>query len=320
MKQITVLGGGTGSYVVLSGLKKYEIDLSAIVTMMDSGGSTGRLRDQLGVLPPGDLRQCLVALSEAPLLWRKLFLYRFENGDLSGHNFGNIFLSALQKCSANYHEVIETASFVLKTKGEVVPVTYDHADICVEYEDGKFLKGEKFIDSNFQTKSRIKKTYLQPEAQPNPQAINKITEAEYLIIGPGDIYTSIVPIFLVNKIKETLAKSKGKIIYVLNLMTKLGQTPNYKAKDHVRDLENYIGRKIDYIIINNGTIPQNILKWYEDHGEKKVEDDIKEESYQVIREDLIDRSEISKDKSDKLFRSILRHDSEKLAMVINKLL
>ena len=320
MKQITVLGGGTGSYVVLSGLKKYEIDLSAIVTMMDSGGSTGRLRDQLGVLPPGDLRQCLVALSEAPLLWRKLFLYRFENGDLSGHNFGNIFLSALQKCSANYHEVIETASFVLKTKGEVVPVTYDHADICVEYEDGKFLKGEKFIDSNFQTKSRIKKTYLQPEAQPNPQAINKITEAEYLIIGPGDIYTSIVPIFLVNKIKETLAKSKGKIIYVLNLMTKLGQTPNYKAKDHVRDLENYIGRKIDYIIINNGTIPQNILKWYEDHGEKKVEDDIKEESYQVIREDLIDRSEISKDKSDKLYRSILRHDSEKLAMVINKLL
>src|SRR3989344_7254506 len=137
MKKITVLGGGTGTFVVLSGLKKYPLDLSAIVTMMDSGGSTGRLRDQLGVLPPGDLRQCLVALSEASELWRKLFLYRFEKGDLKGHNFGNIFLSALEKVSENYNEVIESVSFVLKTKGKVIPVTFEKAHLCVKYESGK---------------------------------------------------------------------------------------------------------------------------------------------------------------------------------------
>src|SRR3989338_2925556 len=126
-KKITVIGGGTGTFVVLSGLKQHPLDLGAIVTMMDSGGSTGRLRDQLGVLPPGDLRQCLVALSEASELWRKLFLYRFENGDLAGHNFGNIFLSALEKVSKHYDEVINTVSFVLKTKGKVIPVTYQSA-------------------------------------------------------------------------------------------------------------------------------------------------------------------------------------------------
>jgi len=134
MKKITVIGGGTGTFVVLSGLKKYPLDLSVVVTMMDSGGSTGRLRDQLGILPPGDLRQCLVALSDAPLLWRKLFLYRFEKGDLEGHNFGNIFLAALEKVSSNYDEAIETVSYVLKTMGKVIPVTLNKLHLVAEYE------------------------------------------------------------------------------------------------------------------------------------------------------------------------------------------
>src|SRR3990170_6535930 len=131
MKKITVIGGGTGTFVVLSGLKHYSVDLGVVVTMMDSGGSTGRLRDQLGILPPGDLRQCLVALSEAPLLWRRLFLYRFESGDFAGHNFGNLFLSALEKVCSSYGEVIETVSFVLKTKGQVIPVTFDKTNVCI---------------------------------------------------------------------------------------------------------------------------------------------------------------------------------------------
>src|SRR3989344_7742857 len=144
-KKITVIGGGTGTFVVLSGLKKHPLDLGVIVTMMDSGGSTGRLRDQLGVLPPGDLRQCLVALSEAPILWRKLFLYRFESGDFAGHNFGNLFLSALEKVSKDYDEVIDTASFVLKTKGKVLPVTFSKVHLGVKYSNGKILIGENKI-------------------------------------------------------------------------------------------------------------------------------------------------------------------------------
>ena len=171
MKKITVIGGGTGTFVVLSGLKSYNVNLSSIVTMTDSGGSTGRLRDQLGVLPPGDLRQSLVALSEASQLWRQLFLYRFENGDLKGHNFGNIFLSALEKVSENYDQVIDTASYVLQTKGTVIPVTFTKADLCVEYENGKIIREEGNIDEDNHESSRIKRAFLEPDAEANKRAI-----------------------------------------------------------------------------------------------------------------------------------------------------
>ncbi|MBI4226025.1 YvcK family protein, partial [Candidatus Roizmanbacteria bacterium] len=171
MKKVTVIGGGTGTFVVLSGLKTYPLDLGVIVTMMDSGGSTGRLRDQLGVLPPGDLRQCLVALSEAPLLWRKLFLYRFESGDFAGHNFGNLFLSALEKVCSNYDEVIDTVSFVLKIKGKVMPVTFDKTNLCIQYKSGKIIKGESNIEENIYESSPIQRAYLEPSAKPNKQTI-----------------------------------------------------------------------------------------------------------------------------------------------------
>jgi len=161
MRKVTVIGGGTGSFVVLSGLKKHPLDLGVIVSMADSGGSTGKLRDQLGVLPPGDLRQCLVALSDAPLLWRKLFIYRFERGELKGHNFGNLFLAALEKVSADYNEAIETTSYVLKTKGEVIPVTLTKTNLVAQYENGKVVKGEGLIDENQAERSKIKNIYLE---------------------------------------------------------------------------------------------------------------------------------------------------------------
>jgi uncharacterized cofD-like protein len=203
MKKATVIGGGTGTFVVLSGLKNMHLDLGVIVTMMDSGGSTGRLRDQLGVLPPGDLRQCLVALSEAPELWRKLFLYRFEKGDFEGHNFGNIFLSALEKVSSDYNQVLETASYVLKTKGKVIPVTLDKAHLCAEYENGTVLKGEGLIDENNGETSRIRRAFLEPVPRVNPLAVDRIRESDYIVIGPGDLYTSIIPVLLVPGMKES---------------------------------------------------------------------------------------------------------------------
>lgn len=326
MKKITVIGGGTGTFIVLSGLKKYPIDLGVIVTMMDSGGSTGRLRDQLGVLPPGDLRQCLVALSDAPVLWRKLFLYRFDKGDLAGHNFGNIFLSALEKVAKNYQEVVDLAGFVLKIKGRVIPVTFEKAHLCVQYENGKIVKGEGNIDKNYKEKTRIKKLYLEPKINANFQAIERILDSDYLIIGPGDLYTSIIPIFLVNKIKESIKKTKAKIIYILNLMTKTGQTTNYKASDHVSDIINYLERELDFLVINNGKIPNSIINWYKKFNEKIVIDDVNENNFSgtIIRTDIVDKKKVNISSSDKLVdprvRSILRHDSNKLAKVLGKII
>lgn len=320
MKKITVLGGGTGTFVVLSGLKEYAFDLSAIITMMDSGGSTGKLRDQLGVLPPGDLRQSLVALSEASLLWRKLFLYRFEAGDLVGHNFGNIFLSALEKVSKNYNEVIRNASIILKTKGKVIPVTFDKVHLVACYTNGKVLKRETLIDTNKDITSKIKDIYLEPKAKGNPEAIKAIEKSDVIVIGPGDLYTSIIPILIVGGIKEALGKSKAKIIYILNLMTKLGQTTGYKASDHLQDLEKFLGRKPDIILVNNSKIPKGIIKWYHDHHEEVVIDDLDKYHYQkIIKTALISSKVFEKISSDHLSRSVLRHSSKKLAKVINGL-
>src|SRR3989339_676061 len=318
MKKITVLGGGTGTFVVLSGIKRLPIDLGVIVTMMDSGGSTGRLRDQLGVLPPGDLRQCLVALSEAPELWRKLFLYRFERGDFKGHNFGNIFLSALEKVSQNYDQVLDTASYVLKTSGMVIPVTFEKTTLCAQYENGKLLKGETYIDENHAEISKIKRTFLEPSVSANPKAITRIKDSNYLIMGPGDLYTSIIPTLLVDGMREAVIHTKAKIIYVINLMTKSGQTSNYTAQDHIKDLESYLGRKLDHIIINNGKIPEDIIQWYITHNEKPVINDLDKACCNgaVVEKDVVDNVSIVKGRADVLTRSILRHDSQKLADII----
>jgi len=321
MKKITVIGGGTGTFVVLSGLKEYPLDLSAIITMMDSGGSTGRLRDQLGVLPPGDLRQSLIALSEASLMWRKLFLYRFESGDLAGHNFGNIFLSALEKVSPDYNEVIKTASFILQTKGKVIPVTFDQVNLVAQYSNGKVLKGEGKIDTNLLKEDKIINAYLEPKAACNKNAITSILKSDYVIIGPGDLYTSIIPVLLVDGIKEALVKTKAKIIFVVNLMTKLGQTHKYSASDHLHDLAKYLGKLPDILLINNGKIPANIIKWYQDHHEDIVVDDLsKNYSGKTVKADLISSRIFSVSVSDRLSRSILRHSPRKLAKVISRII
>lgn len=322
MKKITVIGGGTGTFVVLSGLKQYPVDLGVIVTMMDSGGSTGRLRDQLGVLPPGDLRQCLVALSEAPILWRKLFLYRFESGDFAGHNFGNLFLSALEKVSKDYNEVIKTVSFVLKTKGQVLPITFDKVHLGVRYQNGKTILGENKIEENIHENSPIIKAFLDKVTTPNAQALKRIKDSDTIIIGPGDLFTSIIPVLLVKDVKETIKNSKAKIIFIMNLMTKSGQTNNYTTVDHLKILVNYLGKKLDVILLNNRSIPLTILDWYKKNNEKPVKNDLKLHKYsgKIIEKDIIDIRQFEKTKSDNLTRSILRHDSNKLAVLLKKII
>ncbi len=316
MKKVTVLGGGTGTYVVLSGLKNYPLDLAVIVNMVDSGGSTGRLRDALKVLPPGDLRQCFLALSEISDLWRKLFLYRFDNGELKGHNFGNLFFAALEKVCSNYDEVIQAASSFFNIKGQVIPVTYENVHLVADYTDGKTIFGEGNIDENRSDGVLIQNVYLSSPVHATQKAIERILESEYIIIGPGDIYTSIIPVLLPLGIQEAFLKTTAKIIFIMNLMTKKGQTTDFTAQDHVDSVEKYLGRSIDCVLLNSESIPQDILDYYARHGEKMVKDDLDEKKYIIIRKDILDNKPVKFDKNDILYRSLLRHDSQKLAHVL----
>ncbi len=321
--KVVIIGGGTGSFVALTGLKKYPVDLSAIVSMMDSGGSSGRLRYELGVLPPGDIRQCLVALSTSSKLLRDLFMYRFGQGDLKGHNFGNIFLSSLEKTTGSMEKAINEVGKILRILGRVEPVTFKKSDLCVELVDGKIIVGETHIDEVEKKiiRARIKKAFLKPEISANPNAIKEIENADFILIGPGDLYTSIIPNLLAKGAARALKKSKAKKIYVMNLMTKYGQTTHYTAKDHITDLEKYVGRgTIDTVLINTKRPSKETLSWYEDFDEEVVQDNISESDYSILRKDLLKNVLLKKSPTDSLKRSIIRHDSVKLASAIMEII
>jgi uncharacterized cofD-like protein len=318
MKKIVVIGGGTGSFVLLNALKHLPIKLTAVVNMTDSGGSTGKLRDQLGILPPGDLRQCLVALSEETGLWRQLFTYRFENGDLKGHNVGNILLSALEKIAPNYDGVLEAASKLLKTKGRVVPATLKQAQLCAEYENGDIIKGEGNIDEQIVRSSPIIRAFLEPNVEANPKALKAILEADTIIIAPGDIFTSIVPILLIGGIQETLIKTKAKLMYIVNLMTRAGQTQEFGVYKHIKTIEKYALRKPNYIVVNNARIPKGILALYSLEKEYPVIDDLAlyDDVYNVLYGDMIEDDTYEKSNGDAVHRSLLRHSKEKLLAIL----
>ena len=214
-KNVVTIGGGTGSFALLSGLKKYPVNISAIVSMADNGGSTGILRDELGVLPPGDVRQCLVALSESSEVLRELMNYRFESGSLKGHSFGNIFLSALEKIKGKFSKGVGEISKILKVKGTVIPVTNDNVHLYIKLRNGKVLKGQEELDNNKEIRIvGIDKVFFKRQAKANLIAIKSIEEADYIIVGPGDFYGSIIPNFLVKGISEAISRSKAKVIFV----------------------------------------------------------------------------------------------------------
>jgi len=326
--RVVIIGGGTGTYVSLMGLKKYPLRLTAVVTMSDSGGSSGKLRDELGVLPPGDLRQCLVALAESSRLLREMFNYRFEEGTLKGHSFGNIFLSTLAKQTGSMKKAISEVGKILRIKGNVIPSTFTKSDLCVDLEDGIKIIGETHIDvvEKKEKRAKIIKAYLQPKATVNEDAKIAIEKADFILIGPGDLYTSIIPNLLVKGMPGVIKNSKAKKIFVMNLMTKYGQTTRYTAKGHLKDLEKYLGKNIiDYILINSKMPRRNTLFWYEEFEEYPVKDDLRSpKNIKIIRKNLIKDLIIPKEKSDELRRSIIRHDSEKLAVetmgIINNLI
>ncbi|UZE93454.1 MAG: gluconeogenesis factor YvcK family protein [Candidatus Nealsonbacteria bacterium] len=323
-KRIVCLGGGTGNFIVLSGLKKYPVKLSAVVAMTDDGGSSGILRDELGILPPGDIRQCLVALSGEDLTLRKLFNYRFANGTFKGHNFGNLFMVALEKITGSFNKSVEKASKVLNVHGKVIPVTLDKGWLMARLKNNRLLKGEHTIsESKILSKCKVKKLFIKPKARANPEAISAIKKADLIVIGPGDLYCSILPVFLVEGISEAIRKARAKKVYNCNLMTERGHTDGFKVEDFVDVIESYLGKGvIDYVTFNTKKPSPYFLKKYSEEGAKLVKfskKTLKEKGY--IGANFINPKIYKKDPADIfLQRTPIRHRPNKIAKVLMSLL
>jgi len=312
MKKVVVIGGGTGNFVVLRGLKQYNLDLSAVVSMADDGGSTGILRDELGVLPPGDVRQCLVALSDSSRLMRSLMNYRFENGGLQGHSFGNLLLSALEKVTGSFEKAVEEAGKILSIKGKVIPVTTHQTRLKMILKNGKVLEGESQVYVSQEIEQGYSSIYLEPFAKADAHAIDEIMNADVVILGPGGLYTSLIPNLLVEGIPKALRDTQAKKVFVVNLMNKKGQTTHFKVSDHLRELQRFIGKDVfDHILINNGKPAEELIKLYADEG-NLVENNLSNDG-RVRSADLLDSDLTERQKGDVFPRNFIRHDAHKLA-------
>ncbi|HWO07403.1 MAG TPA: gluconeogenesis factor YvcK family protein [Candidatus Paceibacterota bacterium] len=319
-KNIVVIGGGTGTFTVLSGLKKYRANLTAIVAMTDSGGSTGMLRDELGVLPPGDVARCIVALSTQDRLMRELMDYRFEGGKLKGFRFGNLLLSALEKTTGSFQSAVERASDILRTNGRVIPSTLDKVHLVAKVGK-RIVRGEETIQMTHLNGS-MEYLWLEPVARANPKALQAIREADAIIIGPGGFYTSLITNLLVRGIPEAIRKSKAKKIFVCGLMTKAEHTRDYSVADYTRDIEKYLGGQLDTVIFNNKQPSKELLKRYAREGDTLTSWNDVPEGREIIGANLLSQSDTKFQKIGTPSReaSLVRHDSAKLARLIANLL
>ena len=323
-KRIVTIGGGTGSFTLLSGLKHYQYDLTAIVTMADDGGSTGVLRDELGVLPPGDVRQCLVALANSSQELRSLMNYRFENGGLEGHSFGNLFLSALEKINGSFTRGLAEAIRILNVKGQVVPVSEDDMRLKITLNNGRVLVGEKELDDNENIRDvGVHKVSLAKSVRANPNAIQAIEKADYIIIGPGDHYGSIIPNLLVSGIRAAIKKARAKVIFVAPLTNKKGLTAGYTVAHYVESIEASIGKgRVNFVIYNTKKPLKSIMDRYEKQEGKNslvICDAMINQTYKIVRGDILRKEKVMDAKGDALAhtRAFIRHDSEKLARAIS---
>ena len=316
-----VVGGGTGTSTVLMGLKQKPVRLTAIVSVADHGGSTGRLRDEFGFQPVGDLRQSLAALAIEPTQeWiRKLLLYRFDKGDgLAGHNLGNLILTALQDMAGSTATALELAEQIFRLNGKILPATSSTVDLVIELANGKVLIGEDHLNHTEQ-KQIIKRIKLSPNAVLYQKAADAIKQAQMVVIGPGDVYGSVLPAMVVRGFKRAAQISKAQFVTVINLMNRANQTDGWPASKHVETIEKYLGKKLDKIVINTNRYDKELLKRYADEGEHPVLDDLKDDP-RVLRASFARISERSSSAGDLLKRSLLRHDAEQLATTLITLL
>lgn len=317
MKKIVVIGGGTGNFAVLRGLKNYSVDLSAVVSMADDGGSTGILRDELGVLPPGDVRQCLVALSNSSSMMRSLMNYRFEQGGLGGHSFGNLLLSTLEKVTGSFEKAVEEVGKILAIKGKVIPVTIHQVHLKMILNNHKILEGEKEIYLSQEIDQGYSSVFLEPYAKANPRAVDEIVNADLVVLGPGGLHTSLIPNLLVEGVCEALRKSHAKKIFIVNLMNRKGQTTGFRVSTYLEELARFIGSDIfDHILVNNQDPPKHLIERYSEEGEPIINDLLDDE--RVISAPLL--GELKEEiKGDPMKRSLIRHDPKKLAQELMKI-
>lgn len=322
-KQIVTLGGGTGTFAVISALKQLPTNITTIVAVSDSGGSTGRIRDEFGFQPVGDLRQSLAALADPhEQEWiRKILLYRFEKGSgLKGHNLGNLILTALQDMTESTTQTLDIASRVFRIQGTVVPVTEQTVDLHINYSDGTSSIGEHILDEDAAPAKTIDSVSLIPDCTINPTANQAIAAADHIFIGPGDFYASIMATLVVPGVAEALQAASAQIIYISNLMTRYTQTNGMTAKDHLSKIEEIIGKKVDTVLINNQSIPEDVKSFYHSYNEHPVIDDLPQDQTRIRRAQLLSTTLIKKNQVDTSYRSLLRHDRNKLLPVLQDLL
>ncbi len=309
--KIVILGGGTGLSTLLRGLKKISTNLTAVVTVFDDGGSSGRLRREQGILPPGDIRNCLVALAEAEPLLTRLFEHRFKGGDLDGHSFGNLFIASMVQVTGDLETAVKECSKVLAIRGRVLPTTLHDVTLCAEFTDGTVVEGESAITRAGRV---IRRVYLKPARVPALQdVLEAVGEADLLILGPGSLYTSVIPNLLVERVAEAIRQSRALKVYVCNVMTQQGETRGFRASDHVRVLLEQRGPGLfEYVLVNTRR-PRNqvLLARYSQEGAEPVEPDldaIRTLGPKPVPEDLISEDEL------------VRHDPRKIATVLLQLL
>ena len=313
--KLVAIGGGTGLSSLLRGLKEEvgkEIEeLSAIVTVADSGGSTGRLRRDYNLPAPGDIRNCIVALSESEDIIRDLFQFRFRGGELNGHAFGNLFLVALTEITGSFMQAVNIASQILRTKGEIIPATLENVQLCAKFSDGEKVCGEEDItEYGKKVKSKIEKIWIEPEDAKAPiDAIAKIQGADVIVFGPGSLYTSIIPNLLIKDIREAVLTASAIRVFIVNAMTQPGETDGYTAYDHIKAFREITGiDRIDVAIVNTKMPSDQVLRRYIEQGQEPVVPDvarIAKEGIEVYAEDLIGEKE-----------DFVRHDPKRLARLI----
>lgn len=313
--KIVVVGGGTGLSTMLRGLKHYTSNITAIVTVADDGGGSGVLREELGILPPGDIRNCILALADTEPVMEELLQYRFKDGMLKGQSFGNLFLAAMDGISDNFEDAIKKMSDVLAVTGRVLPVTLSNIKLYGELENGVIIEGESKISKREQHRGiPIKRVFIEPPGVlPLKEAISAIDEADAVILGPGSLYTSIIPNLLVEEMAFHIENCNALRIYVSNIMTQPGETTGYSVCDHIDSIHKYAkGRIIDCVIANTGHIPEWLCAKYEDDGASEVKmdrDRIKDRGIKVLEDDFV-----------LIYKNLVRHNSKKLAHVIMDLI
>ena len=309
--KIVVIGGGTGLSTMLRGLKYYTSNITAIVTVGDDGGGSGKLREDLGMLPPGDIRNCILALADTEPIMKELLQYRFTEGNLKNQSFGNLFLAAMDGISDNFEDAVQKMSSVLAVTGKVIPVTLDDMQLKAVLKNGNVVKGESQIPKEaIKQKSPIERLMLEPEdAVPLKEALDAIKEADAIVMGPGSLYTSVIPNLLVNKISSAVRKSKGYKVYISNIMTQPGETDGFTASDHLKTIQKYGGKDIvECVIANCGAISDELKEKYNKEGAKIVEldeENIKNQGVDLIVGNLI-----------KMESGFIKHDADYLAQIL----